>query len=496
MIGLARLCTLVFWLACVAVPIGAVLMRANGAAAGMLDPLVLLTVRATLWQAAWSTVISVGLGLALGLWVARARGRIRRWTVMVLAIPSGVPTVVAATAWVGLHLSFAYSFAAVIWAHVFFNAPWVALQISEARMQVPRAQLEAAETLGAGAWRRFVAVIWPHLQWTLASASAQVFAFCVMSFALVLILGGGPPVDTLETALYSRVRGGGLDLAGATACAAWEVLITLVPWTLVLLFRRRAPKLEVGRESPGAQAASPKIVAGTAFVLALLFVLPYFAVLKPAQILALFSQPEISAPLLLSFKLALAVGAGTLFIAILAVISLARASGAASFVASILLTLPSGLSVLVLGLGAWLAYGRWVDPFEGSFAAMWALQVTLFFPLAFRMLWPVAQASQKRQLEAAYTLGATPWRAFWLVEWPRYRAPIGSALAVVLAGAIGEVAAVSLFYSESLVPLPMLVTRWMGQYRFEEASAASGVLLLAALMMIGISKGVFRETTS
>jgi len=49
-----------------------------------------------------------------------------------------------------------------------------------------------------------------------------VIAVCAMSFALVLILGGGPPVQTLEVALYSRLRYGTVDLPGAAACGIWS----------------------------------------------------------------------------------------------------------------------------------------------------------------------------------------------------------------------------------------------------------------------------------
>jgi ABC-type Fe3+ transport system permease subunit len=58
---------------------------------------------------------------------------------------------------------------------------------------------------------------------------------------------------------------------------------------------------------------------------------------------------------------------------------------------------------------------------------------------------------------------------------------------MVAGASLGEVSAVSLFYNEDLIPLPLLVSRWTAQYRFGDAQAVavlllflcSGVILLA-----------------
>jgi thiamine transport system permease protein len=145
------------------------------------------------------------------------------------------------------------------------------------------------------------------------------------------------------------------------------------------------------------------------------------------------------------------------------------------------LGLPSGISVLVLGLGVWLSYGRWIDPFEGSLFLIVGLQMTLMLPVALRLLYPLLKGIQFRELEAATLMGATPWKAFWKVEWPRWRVPVVRVFTFSAATSLGELGAVSLFYSEKLVPLPLLVSRLMQQYRFEEAQSVSGLLLILSI---------------
>jgi ABC-type Fe3+ transport system permease subunit len=207
-------------------------------------------------------------------------------------------------------------------------------------------------------------------------------------------------------------------------------------------------------------------------------------------------RKEVVPALQVSLKLALATALGVILTAIFAVMTLeslptgrSGSSGHSSFrssrgqralrsVALFLMGVPSGISALVLGLGLWLAYGRWIDPFSGSFFAIIALQVTIFFPTAFRILWPVARDREKRLIEAAMMLGASRTQAFWTVEWPRWRPPLLGALAMVIGASLGEVSAVSLFYSENLVPLPLLISRWSTQYRFADAQSVAALLLV------------------
>jgi thiamine transport system permease protein len=503
--ALARLWTFLFFAICVAIPLAALGWRAAGAIAQLGDPSILATARATAVQAWLSVSVSALIGIPAGLWLearTRASERMSGWVSALLVLPAGVPTVVAATSWVAWlgrsgYLSWmdlAYRLEAVIVAHVFYNAPWIALLVFQARRQMPEAPLEAARQLGAGRWAAFQHVTWPRIRPAALSACAQALAFCSMSFALVLILGGGPPVETLETALYSRVRFGQLDLAGATACAFWEVVMTLIPWAAVVWFSRTA-RMEgvVTRPDPRTRSRpSAGVFSAANWALALaavgasIPVLPYLVVFAPGSIRAWGSASfwgEILGPLRLSLALATGVGGFTLVTSSVAVLALSGLGGsgrgrAFSRASSIALAFPGSVSALVLGLGGWFAYSRWVDPFAGSWVAIWLLQATLFFPVAYRILWPIAQAGNRARLEGAVLLGASPARAFWLIDAARWRTPMIAVFALVTSAALGEVAAVSLFYSEDLIPLPLLVSRWMGQYRFEEARAVASLLFL------------------
>jgi ABC-type Fe3+ transport system permease subunit len=219
-----------------------------------------------------------------------------------------------------------------------------------------------------------------------------------------------------------------------------------------------------------------------AVLIALIFVLPYFAIFQSASLPA---WSLIQAPLWVSLQIALGASLVAVLLGVLGVIACEGARRGRLWVAA-LLGLPSGISVLVLGLGFWLAYSQWVDPFEGSLGAIIALQATLFLPLVFRNLWSAARSAQTHQLDAAQSLGASAWRAFYVVEWPRLRPVLLATTAMVIGASLGEVAAVSLFYSEKIIPLPLLISRAMAQYHFEEAQGVGALLLvLAAASFLG-----------
>jgi thiamine transport system permease protein len=498
--------TIGFWSTCVALPVVWVVKQALGGEGWGLffDPSLLSVVQATVFQAFWSTAISGVLGLPLGLWIGRSTPHFAKTLSQIfLSVPYGVPTVVAAMAWVlwigrtgilaqmGIRWDIAYSLKAVVLAHVFFNIPLVALWVAQARSGLIQEQLEAAQTLGARPWSVFRWMVWPQIRWPFLSVCAQVLALCSMSFALVLILGGGPPVQTLETEIYSRLRYGAVDISGAAASACWELLITLLPWILILIFQyrsrnRRSPHRVVSTVNPEKSWEIGHLVL---ILVTFLFILPYFCVLDRQTFAWIFNaewRARIIEPLRLSVSLAAISSFVTVLSGLMATVCMRALRDYPYLEGGIgaLLVLPSGISVLVLSLGVWLAYGRWIDPFDGSWLAMIALQVTLFFPLAFRIFWPLARGTQVSQLEAATSLGASTISAFWHVEWPRWKVPILSALVGVAGASLSEVGAVSLFYSEQLIPLPLLISRWMSQYRFDEAKAVAGILFLLSSVTI------------
>jgi len=491
------LCWALFLIAAVLlwfVPVGALLTQAGGMTL-FWSPDVLAVVRVTVEQASLSAAISTVLGVGLGLWVGQTQSsRLREICEMLLALPFVIPTVVVSSAWVfwlgrkGIlpGLDWLYSLKAIVLAHVFLNAPWVGLQVSQARSQLPRPILDAAASLGASRSQRLAWIYWSMLSPAILAAFVQVFCLCATSFAIVLLLGGGPPVETLETALYASLRFSTPDWDRAIGVASWQLLIAALPWAWVATRRVRvswsAPAAAEERVAPGARIL---VLAACA-----LWCLPYLVLLDPGLLRDGFSRLgalELFHSIGVTLRIAVCSAGIAVTVGLAGVLALSAASHGPQRLGLALVGAIGGLSAMLLGVGVWRAYEQWLDPLDGSLTAMIAVQVGLFLPLVFRALWPLAQTRSKAELEAAATMGAGAFQTFWWVEWPRWRPAIGSAVALVAGASVGEVAAVSLFYSERLVPLPMWVARLLGQYRFAEAQTVSAMLLVLAILLAGIS---------
>ncbi|MEK7690846.1 MAG: ABC transporter permease subunit, partial [Bdellovibrionota bacterium] len=401
------------------VPVGFVVVR-GFQGIELFDPVLVAIAWATFKQSALSSVLTGILGLGLGIAVWKA-GRGARFARVLLSLPFTVPSLVAASAWVfwlgrtgGLgSLELAYSMKAVILAHVAWNVPWVALQVVQAAETTPRNQWEAAQTMGASPALSFITVVWPQIRSHWVFACVQVYLLCSMSFTVVLLLGGGPPVSTLETSLYAALRIGGLDLSRAVGCALWQIAVTLPAAIWVLQSTLRERTLLQQADSPALHDQTSRGMVAVVSLAAILFVIPYFPVLAaPIKNVGFFEAlQELGPAAWISLQIALGAALGTVLISLLGAWVGTFLRDRTRVGLSMLITLgllPSGVSILVVGLGIWLAYGSWFDPFDANLLWFVGLQTVLFSPWGMRKFWPLVSRPQTHLHEAAACLGASP----------------------------------------------------------------------------------------
>jgi len=448
------------------------------------DPFIFKIAAFSIFQASVSTILAGIGGLGVGLWARFfVKQRFQNWLSSLFQVPYGIPALAAAITWVvilgqqGLQLGWLYSAKAVIFAHVFFNIPLIALSVLQGTQRISMHEKELIQTLGGNLRHVFQISVWPRIQWVLMSNMTQVFTICLMSFTLVLLLGGGPPVQTLETEIYSRIWFEGFDLKGALKCAFWQFFFTLIPWLGMLRFNPEKKEKQTSLLPP----IQGKVSWG-GLTVGLFFILPYFWVLRP-DFLNIPWQ-EIFKPLCLSIQIAigtalLATGSAVIAIGIFCFL---QKWTIIQWIFSFLCILPNGTSLLVFGLGFWLAYERWLDPFEGKRSIIILIQAPAFFSFAFRFLWPLIQQSKKKLWEMAFSLGASPIKVFLNLEWLWWRGPLFSVFCAIIGATLGELGIISLFAHEDLVTLPVFIFRKMTHYQFEEAQALSALLLYLSLL--------------
>src|SRR5918998_760629 len=201
-------------------------------------------VRFTLFQATLSTLISVVLGAALALALAR-RERFpgRNLFIAALNLASVLPAIVAVfgivavlgrSGWVGQAArpfgadfgAWIYGLPGILIAHVFFNAPLAARVFLASLAAVPGEHWRLGRQLGMPPAAIFRLLDWPVLKREAPGIAALIFLLCFTSFAVVLALGGGPRSATLEVAIYEAVRFD-VDFARAGLLALLQVAVCL-----------------------------------------------------------------------------------------------------------------------------------------------------------------------------------------------------------------------------------------------------------------------------
>ena len=124
-------------------------------------------------------------------------------------------------------LKILYSFRAIIMAHTFYNFPVCLRLVSTSWRRIGNNRVEAAQILGAGRFRIFTTVTLPALLPSIIAAASLIFIFCFMSFAVILVLGGGPAFSTIEVEIYRLARIN-IDLPGAASLAFSGAVLTAV----------------------------------------------------------------------------------------------------------------------------------------------------------------------------------------------------------------------------------------------------------------------------
>lgn len=482
-------------------PLGRVLIEAYG---GFFDPDVLWIARFTAEQALLSALFSLVLGFPLGVLTGRLSANARDRVERIFLIPVAFPGIVVAAAWLQIlgasatTAAWLYSLPAVYLAHVFLNAPWIAYMTSQAVSRVSSAEREAARLLGASAPEILKRLILPEVMPAVARATLQSFAWCAMSFSIILLLGGGAPVETLEVALYSSVRYGLVDRSAAGAIAAWQFFLIFVPGALMfLLFQKQTQRRRESSPSSFGQTGGTSVVGILLGLSALVFVSPVLGSVVQSGFRLWSDARSIAGEVILgpllrawwgSAALALSSASVALFLSAF-LCGVAVRYPKLRAVSEILGALPSGVSALTLALGLWLSP---LDPLahgEGArLLALIVLQGVTLVPMVHRILLPVSERWEQFSWEAARTLGATPRQAFWVVEWPKFRGPVFSAWTLSSAMGLGDLGLILFFAPSILKTLPLQIADWSMKYEFERAQLGSLLLLATAAVLVSGSR--------
>ena len=464
-------------------------------------------VRFTVLQATLSTVLSVLLGAALALALAR-RNRFggRNSFIAALNRASVLPQVVAAfgivavagrAGWLGEGArvfgvdlgGWLYGLPGILIAHVFFNAPLAARVFLASLAAVPGEHWRLAAQLGMPPAALFRLVDLPVIRREAPALSALIFLLCFTSFAVVLMLGGGPHAATLEVAIYESVRFD-VDFARAGLLALLQVAICLAFALPVLwLTRRPGESAAIGMAIARPDAAAPAVKAFDAAVLAIaaLLVLPPLAAVGLSGLAGIGSliRSDVGEAVATSFAIAIPAAILALALALGLAASSRRLATSGHLAQAAAMTMPGSLILAVppvaVSAGLFVVLRPVANPFALAIPLIILVNALMALPFALRQVEPPLILSAERYGRLAESLGIRgAWR-LKLVDWPLIRRPLFAALAIATALSLGDLGVAAFFGSGNILTLPLLLYQRMGAYRMAES--ASVALLLALLVL-------------
>jgi len=385
-----------------------------------------------------------------------------------------------------------YGLPGILIAHVFFNMPFATRLLLQAWEGVPTETWRQAAQLGMTGPQIFRLIEWPLIRDAAPGIAALVFLLCFTSFAVVLVLGGGPPNATLEVAIYQALRFD-FDLARVLAFALLQVAVCAA---LVAAIQRLARPMatETGLAAPAPRPDGGGLWARLGDGAAIAFGAAVLGLPMAAVAAAGATGPVVetlTAPAFLAATrnsllvglsagaLSLALGAGILATSRQLRIRHAapRRAEALELAASLVLVVPP----FVIGAGLFVLLRSVGDAFAFGLAVTAVVNALMGLPFVLRILGPSATRSAADTGRLADGLGMSAAQRLRLIDGPRLRRPAALAFAVATALSLGDLGVIALFGATGTRTLPLHVYELMGTYRVGEAAVAALALVVLCL---------------
>jgi thiamine transport system permease protein len=378
-------------------------------------------------------------------------------------------------------------------------------------------------TLGARRWTIFRTVTLPRLVPAILSASTLIFLFCFSSFAILLVLGGGPRFTTLEVEIYRRARMT-LDIEGAAALSILSIVITLVLvaihiWTQKLMTHQeeieRIDERRLERRPSsftGRVAVMGYMVFSVVFVLGPLLGIVYRSFQAPVSrsgdlafslrwYRQLFGLEEVAGSalgtavtaLLSSLTIALVTSIVSLTIGTMLAARLRRTNRKRALSMELYAMLPMAVSSVVVGLGYYLVSSAIVGGRAVGITLVVLAHVVITSPFVLRSILPEYRKIPFSYTQASLTLGANVSQTFRRVELPLLRPAMATGAAFAFAISMGEINATLVLADSSISTVPIVMYRLIGSYNFAGACALGTILMVCCAIVFAFTETMKRS---
>ncbi len=399
--------------------------------------------------------------------------------------------------------------AAILIIHAYSYSVYFFTMVSAALAVLDASRMEAARTLGASRAHAFRRVMVPALMPALAGASLLTFMNSGASFSAPLFFGNDFPY--LSVQIFNE-RGQFHEAEALTL----SVVLGVVSLLGVLIFRSRI------RSGGGGAKGAPRpirsrggrwLAGALAWACVALLLAPHAnivflsfadhrawgAELMPTSFTlnnytTIFKDPSAFRPVRNSAWMSLAAAAACFAVGLPAAYLIGRARPGSRWI-NLLVMAPWALPGTVMAMNLITAFNdRWLPLYN----TIWLLPIAYFvrfIPMWTRTAAAAVTAFDASLIEAARTLGATPYFCFRRVIVPLMTPSLAAATALVFASSLGEFVATILLYTPSNLPIAIRINmEWRGS-GVGSAFAYAVFLMIIVAGTFSLSQRVASRTT-
>lgn len=479
----------------------------------------------TLYQATLSAILSVIIALPGAYIVTRYDFRGKRVLLSLTSLPFILPSILTVLGFVLLFgnngiinrflmniigfekppLRILYSLKAVLLAHIFYNFPLAIRIISNRWRKIPYELTEASYSLGVGRVKSLFTVTLPYLKSSIATSFTLIFLYCFMSFGIILVLGGGPSLSTIEVEVYRFARVS-LNISKAATLAIIESIITILVLRIYLLSEKKEYILPIGRKLTKTFSIRGTILAIIyAIPLILIIIAPLLTIVVNSFLrkrgyttdvtLSLHWYRSIFGIMVNQFNLtslkaignSLILGLGSVLLSLpisLIVSYTLKKRSRITPLLSLLYFLPMGISSIIIGL----SYLNTTS--SSSYFLIILSHTVISLPLAIRSINNVYKSIDNSLIEASQSLGVGRFKTFTFIELPLLKSGIITAALFTFALSIGEMNASIMLAPPGFVTIPLAIYQLIGSYNYYGACALGSILLVVSLLSFRVMDGI------
>jgi thiamine transport system permease protein len=445
----------------------------------------------SLWQALFSTIATLVIGLPATWALSRFTFRGARLARGILTAPFVLPAVVVAAG--VLAITDSRGVGPIIWAHVVFNVS-VVLRIVGPRWSMVNNRLEhASAMLGARPSRTFALVVWPQISNAVISAATLVFIYCFTSFGVIAILGGISR-RTIESEIFIQA----VRLGNTSTATALAVLQAIIVGAVLFITHQRSRVASSSERISDPQELRtkpthrliPLIITAT---VVLIVAAPLAATIYRSLVVnnqfsvsawrTIFSGSlpalSVSPQSVITTSLVFAIAAACICVPMAMLV-------VASSAPRVLFSLPLVVSAATLGIGLIITFNTSPYAWRSESWFIPVIHAVIALPLIIRAMEPAVHAIPRSLRNASATLGASPFITWVRVDMPILKPAILRATGLSMAISLGEFGATSFLSRSGSTTLPIAIAQLLGRPGVATQQAGFALAALMVLVTVGV----------